>query len=116
VRRLWLALLIAAQPLRVWALLSLGRYWNARGAVAPDTDVVASGPYAHVRHPNYAVVLTELAALPAAFGLDRVAAAATLLNVALLTIRIGEEEALLFQIPSYQRQFARKPRFIPFVF
>jgi hypothetical protein len=52
VRLPWLALLVAAQPVRAWALLSLGRRWNARGAVANDLEVVSAGPYAFVRHPN----------------------------------------------------------------
>ena len=112
----WLLLLIAAQPLRAWALLSLGRNWNARGAVASDMDVVTTGPYALIRHPNYAVVVVELAALPAAFGLGRLAAMATLANIVLLKIRIRDEEGLLFQLPAYARHFRNKRRFLPFLF
>jgi len=116
VRLPWLLLLIAAQPLRAWALLSLGRNWNARGAVASDMDVVTTGPYALIRHPNYAVVVVELAALPAAFGLGRLAAMATLANIVLLKIRIRDEEGLLFQVPAYARHFRNKRRFLPFLF
>jgi methyltransferase len=116
VRLPWLFLLMAAQPLRAWVLLSLGRHWNARGAVATDMEVVTSGPYALVRHPNYAVVVAELAALPAAFSLSRLAAAATLANIALLKIRISDEEALLFQLPAYERHFRHRRRFLPFLF
>ncbi len=112
----WLALLVAAQPLRAWTLLSLGRKWNARGAVPREMEVVTTGPYAFVRHPNYAVVLVELAALPAAFRLGGLAIAATLLNVLLLKVRIGEEEALLFRLPAYRAHFAKKPRFLPSAF
>ena len=112
----WLFLLMAAQPLRAWALLSLGRHWNARGAVATDMEVVTSGPYALVRHPNYAVVVGELAALPAAFSLGRLAAAATLANIVLLKIRIHDEEELLFQLPAYERHFRNKRRFLPYIF
>ena len=109
----WLALLLAVQPLRFWTLLTLGRQWNARGAVADHLQVVTTWPYAFVRHPNYAVVITELAALPSAFGLDRAAVTATLINAALLKIRISEEEALLFRLPGYEEHFGDKPRFLP---
>jgi methyltransferase len=112
----WLALLIAAQPVRAWVLLSLGRNWNARGAVARDSEVVTTGPYAYVRHPNYAVVIIELAALPAAFGLVKLSIVATLVNAVLLKIRINEEEALLFEMPEYRRHFVAKRRFLPFFF
>jgi methyltransferase len=79
-------------------------------------EVVTSGPYALVRHPNYAVVVVELAALPAAFGLRGLAALATLANIVLLKIRIGDEEELLFQLPAYERHFRTKRRFLPFLF
>src|SRR5690242_3141534 len=39
----WLVLLLAVQPLRAWILLTLGRRWNARGAVAPGTAVETGG-------------------------------------------------------------------------
>ena len=112
----WLILLIAAQPVRAWVLMSLGRHWNARGAVARDMEVVTTGPYAFVRHPNYAVVVIELIALPAAFGLGKLAATAALINLALLKMRISDEERLLFQLPAYDRHFRKKRRFLPFIF
>jgi methyltransferase len=107
---------LALQPLRFWALLSLGPRWNARGVVPGDMAVVTGGPYAYVRHPNYAVVAGELFSLPAAFGLVRLALAATLANAALLTLRIREEEALLMAVESYRRHFEGKPRFLPGLF
>ena len=109
----WLGAFVAAQPLRVWTLLTLGQWWNARGRVAEATKVVTGGPYRYVRHPNYAVVAVELVSLPAAFGLSRLAAAATLLNTALLAVRIQEEEAMLFELPGYRAHFGAKPRFLP---
>jgi methyltransferase len=115
-RQPWLALLLAVQPLRYWVLLSLGPRWNARGAVAADLEPVTSGPYAYVRHPNYAVVIAELWSLPAAFGVGRLAAIATVLNALLLTVRIRDEEALLLRIPTYQEHFAHKRRLLPFIF
>lgn len=112
----WLALLLAVQPLRWWVLGTLNKRWNARGAVPRQMEVATNGPYAFVRHPNYSVVAVELATLPAAFGLNWLAIVATVGNAALLTLRIREEEALLFELPGYAEHFGDKPRFVPGVF
>jgi methyltransferase len=112
----WLLLLLAMQPLRWWVLMTLGRRWNARGSVPEELSVATDGPYALVRHPNYGVVLVELAALPAAFGLERLAAVSTAVNVALLTLRIRDEESLLLRHEAYRAHFGDKPRFLPGLF
>ena len=109
----WLAVLAAVQPLRAWVLLTLGRRWNTRAAVPVAMPVATAGPYALVRHPNYAVVAVELAALPLAFGLPKLALAVSAANVILLTPRIREEEAALMLLPGYRAHFAKKARFLP---
>ncbi len=113
VRLPWLSALIAVQPLRYWILLTLGRRWNARGAVPIAMEVATGGPYAFVRHPNYSVVMVELASLPSAFGLGRLAATATIVNCALLAVRVREEESLLFELPGYREHFEDRARFLP---
>lgn len=115
-RTAWLLLLLLAQPLRFWMLLALGRSWNVRGAVPRSMRVQTRGPYALIRHPNYAVVSIELLALPLAFGLRKLAAVATVANALLLALRIQEEERALMRIPAYRAHFRDKRRFIPGVF
>lgn len=112
-RRGWLAALVAVQPLRAWVLLTLGSRWNARAAVPEEMTVETSGPYAFVRHPNYTVVAVELLSLPMAFGLPRLALAASLANAALLACRIPEEEAALMRLPGYREHFGVRARFLP---
>jgi methyltransferase len=112
-RWVWLALLLFAQPVRAWVLLTLRQRWNTRGAVPAEMEVATTGPYAYVRHPNYAVVSIELAALPLAFGLWSIAVAGSLANAALLSARIAEEEAALARLPGWNEHFGPKPRFIP---
>jgi methyltransferase len=109
----WLTGLGVLQPLRFWVLLTLGRRWSARGAVARDATVVTGGPYRFIRHPNYAVVLGELVALPLAFGLKRLALLGFVTNVALLSLRIRDEERLLLRLPGYREHFGRKRRLLP---
>ena len=70
----WLAgCYVALQVVRAWAILSLGPYWTTRIITLPGAPLVASGPYRFMRHPNYAVVLCEIALLPLAFGAARLA-------------------------------------------
>ena len=109
----WLAVLLAAQPIRAWVLTTLGARWNTRAAVPVEMAVATDGPYAYVRHPNYTVVAVELAALPLAFGLPKLAVAASAANAALLAARIPEEEAALARLAGWTEHFADKKRFIP---
>jgi methyltransferase len=112
----WLAALLAAQPVRLWVLATLGNRWNARAAVPDEMAVATTGPYAYVRHPNYAVIGVELLALPMAFGLRALALAVTLANSTLLAVRIREEEAALQELPGWLEHFSTRKRFIPGLF
>lgn len=92
----WAALAyLAVQGLRVWTLLSLGRYWTTRIIVVPDAPLVRKGPYRFVRHPNYLVVVLEIALLPLALDWWQLAAGFTAANGLALAWRIKVEEATL---------------------
>jgi methyltransferase len=91
----WLAMFVAVELARIWVLASLGPRWTTRIIVIPDAPLVRRGPYRFVNHPNYLVVVAEIAVLPLVFGLWQVALIFTLLNAAILTVRIGAENAAL---------------------
>ena len=63
-----LAAFIAIQPLRLWVIASLGRFWTTRIITVPGAPLVRRGPYRLMRHPNYAIVIAEIALLPLVFG------------------------------------------------
>ena len=88
-----IALYLLLQPLRYWAIASLGDYWTTRVIVVPGAEPVRHGPYRLLRHPNYAVVALEIPLLPAAFGAWMIAAVFGVLNIALLAHRIRVEGA-----------------------
>jgi len=90
-----LAIFVLAQAARVWIIASLGPYWTTRVITLPGAPLVRRGPYAFMRHPNYAIVCIELAALPLAFGAWQIALIFTVANAALLAWRIREEDAAL---------------------
>jgi len=112
---LWSAIgvTVLAQLLRYWSIVSLGQAWNARAVVDPALAVVERGPYRWVRHPNYAAVFLEFAALPLAFGAWRSWLLLNVLHAPLIARRIRGEEALLHRIPGYQERMEAKGRFLP---
>ena len=91
----WLAAFLALQVLRVWVLMTLGRRWTTRIIVLPDTPLIATGPYRYLSHPNYVVVIGEIAVLPLCLGLPWYALAFSVANAVILTIRIRAENAAL---------------------
>jgi len=91
----WLALFVLLQLVRIWVLATLGPRWTTRIIVMPGAPLVRRGPYRFVNHPNYLIVVGEIASLPLAFGLWELALIFTLLNAAVLTLRIGEENRAL---------------------
>jgi len=91
----WLAFFVAIEVFRIWVLATLGPRWTTRIIVLPGAPLVRRGPYRFVNHPNYLVVVLEIAVLPLVFGLWQVAVIFSLLNAAVLTIRIRAEDRTL---------------------
>jgi methyltransferase len=98
VNLLALAGFIVLQGLRVWILASLGRRWTTRIIVLPGEPLVTSGPYRYFSHPNYAVVIGEIALLPLMLHLPMLALIFSVLNAAVLTIRIRSEARVLGEL------------------
>ncbi len=93
-----LALFVLAQPLRYWAILSLGESWNTKILVVPGAKPVSRGPYRYLSHPNYVVVVVEILTFPLLFGAWTTALVFTILNAVVLRVRIGEENRALREL------------------
>jgi methyltransferase len=91
----FLGLFVILQLARLWILITLGRRWSIRVIVVPGEKLVARGPYRLLRHPNYAVVIGEIAVVPFAVGMPVYALVFSILNAAVLAIRIRTENAAL---------------------
>lgn len=76
---------------KFWALSSLGKYWNTKIYRVPGVHPVKKGPYKLFKHPNYMEVVCEIALIPLVFHLYYTAVIFTMLNAAILTVRIGVE-------------------------
>ena len=75
--------------------MTLGRRWTTRIVVLPGAPLVSDGPYRFLSHPNYFVVIGEIAILPLCLGLPLVAAVLSIANAVILTIRVRAENAAL---------------------
>jgi methyltransferase len=91
----WLGLYVLLQVARFWTIEALGPRWTTRIIVLPDAPLVTRGPYRFIDHPNYLVVAGEIAVLPLVFGLWQVALIFSVLNAAVLWVRIREENRAL---------------------
>ena len=80
---------------RIWVVQTLGPRWTTRIIVVPGETLVTRGPYKFLNHPNYAVVIAEIALLPLVFGLWPIALIFSALNALMLTVRIREENRAL---------------------
>ncbi len=97
----WLAVFVLLQVLRVWVLATLGPRWTTRIIVLPGAKLVTGGPYRFLSHPNYLVVIGEIASLPLCLGLPWYALTFSLANLAVLTIRIRAENASLMELRDF---------------
>jgi methyltransferase len=113
---LWVVLLIGflfTQAIRVWALRSLGPYWNTKIIVLPGAEVVKKGPYQFIKHPNYVIVTLEIILIPLLFSAYTTAALFTVLNIMILSVRIRAEERALTEWTSYKSELEGNRRFLP---
>jgi len=107
-----LAVTIAGQALRYAAIRTLGERWTVRVITLPGQEPVRAGIYRHVRHPNYAGVVLEIAAVPLLHGAFFTSVSYSLANAVVLWVRIRAEERALSACGNYAG-LLRRPRFLP---
>jgi protein-S-isoprenylcysteine O-methyltransferase Ste14 len=88
-------LVVSGVAIRVWAVLTLGRWFTTVVRVAEDQQVVTDGPYRWVRHPSYLGLLLTLAGLGLMLTDWASLLVAVLLPLATLVWRIRVEERAL---------------------
>ncbi|UOA21367.1 hypothetical protein DSM14862_04207 (plasmid) [Sulfitobacter indolifex] len=90
----WLAAFALLQIMRLWILTSLGSRWTTR-IIILEEPLVVRGPFKYLSHPNYMLVVAEIIVAPMVLGLVWVALVFSLLNAAMLWVRIGVEHKAL---------------------
>ncbi|MGI8887627.1 MAG: isoprenylcysteine carboxyl methyltransferase family protein [Nocardioidaceae bacterium] len=93
-----LVVVLLAQTLRWWCITVLSHQWNTRVIIVPTLSLVARGPYRWLRHPNYVAVVAEGLALPLVHSAWVTALTFTVLNAALLSVRLRCENAALMTL------------------
>jgi len=101
---------LAAKALKLWAIATLGVRWSYRVLVLPE-PLVTTGPYAHLRHPNYLAVFGEIAGFAMMVGAVWTGIGSLLLFRVLVRRRIAiEEDALeMAQAARHRIPEARSP-------
>lgn len=93
-----IAVLALALALRWWTLRTLGDRWTTRVFVVPGEDLVRDGPYRWLRHPNYLVVVMEIAAIPMVHCAWMTSVLFSVANLVLLRERIRVEDRALARL------------------
>ena len=83
------------QVLRVWVLMTLGSRWTTRIIVFPARRWCSRDPIAILSHPNYLVVVGEIAVCRSSSLCLWLALVFSVLNAAVLRIRIRAENTAL---------------------
>ena len=89
------AVVAASTVVRWWCVVTLGKHWNPRLIMVPGAELVRSGPYRWIHHPNYTAVAVEVAALPLVHSAWLTAIVFTIANAAVLRVRITAENLAL---------------------
>lgn len=80
---------------KTWIILSLGKFWNTKIYHISGFPLIKKGVYKYVKHPNYLIVIAEIAIIPLVYHLYFTAAAFTVLNAIVLSVRVKEENRVL---------------------
>lgn len=80
---------------KFWVISTLGKYWNTKIYRIPNTTLINKGPYKYFKHPNYFVVIVEIAVIPLIFHLYYTSIIFTVLNAIILSLRVKEENKAL---------------------
>ena len=101
----------------VWCQRVLGVQWSLTARLVQDHQLIASGPYAYVRHPIYAVMIPMLAATAIAFSTPLVLFVCLALYAVGTRIRLGSEEQLMASWfgDAWTSYCRRVPALVPFL-
>jgi protein-S-isoprenylcysteine O-methyltransferase Ste14 len=106
---------IGGIALRIWAILTLDRFFTFVVGIAQDHRLVQHGPYRVLRHPGYAGALLALAGCGIAMGNWLSLLLIIVGPAVVLRVRIGVEDASLAAAlgTEYQAYASRTARLIP---
>ena len=111
IRRLGLGLLLLGVIVFGWGIRSLGRSLTPGTEPLPDSELVTSGAYNHVRHPIYTGLVMALAGYTLAWSNWTLALLFGFLALKYFQAKAAvEEDWLVERFPAYKRYMLRVPR------
>jgi len=91
----FLVLYVLLLAFKTWVITSLGKFWNTKIYHISGFPLIKNGVYKYIKHPNYLIVIAEIAVIPLVFHLYFTAFTFTVLNAIMLSVRIREENKVL---------------------
>jgi methyltransferase len=91
----FLAFYLLLLAFKASVITSLGKFWNTKIYHISGFPLIKTGVYKYIKHPNYLIVIAEIAIIPLVFHLYITASTFTLLNAIMLSVRIKEENKVL---------------------
>jgi len=91
----FLVLYVLLLVFKTWVITSLGKFWNTKIYHISGFPLIKNGVYKYIKHPNYLIVIAEIAVIPLVFHLYITAFTFTVLNAIMLSVRIREENKVL---------------------
>jgi len=91
----FLILYLLLLTFKTWVILSLGKFWNTKIYRIKHFPLIKKGLYKYIKHPNYLIVIAEIAIIPMIFYLYYTLIIFSILNAIMLFVRIKEENKAL---------------------
>jgi protein-S-isoprenylcysteine O-methyltransferase Ste14 len=111
------AIMVAGLLFAIWAREHLGRNWSRSVTIKQDHELIATGPYAVVRHPIYTGILAGFLGTAIALSEVRGFIAFALIFLALwLKLRMEEQWMRLQFGDTYATYVHRTAALVPYVF
>ena len=106
--------LLSCQVIRFQIIKILGDFWTPFPIAFKGQKIIESGPYRFISHPNYLIVMMEIALVPALGKCFMTAFVFSIVNYLFLKRRIMIEEQALNQLENF-RMYKMKKKLIPFI-
>jgi len=108
-------LFISGIIFRIWAIITLGRYYSHIVREVEEHKIIDSGPYHHIRHPAYAGMILANTGITIFFFNTVTVLFFFLVLLPAIIARILIEEKTLFKIEGYSKFAKSKKRLVPVI-
>ena len=108
-----LLLFISGITYRIWAIMTLGRYYSHIVREVEGHKIIDSEPYRYIRHPAYTGMILANTGIVLFFFNTATVLIFLLVLVPAIAIRILIEEKTLFKIEGYPEFAKKRKRLIP---